>query len=101
MNTDELIAEFLKVDRTPELIRILVADTSWPSPSQPETAWRLHAKLPANASEAEIRQAQESALQDTLYFATCGTCRERQPAGWMHDDHICQSCATRDLGIVY
>ena len=101
MTDEELIADFVKAERTPGAVRIMVADISWPSPSQPETTWQEVGSLPATATDEEIATARQQAVTDTRYFAMCGTCREKQPVGWMHDDSICQSCASRDHGILY
>ena len=101
MTDGQLISDFTRIDRSPDAVQVMVADISWPSPSQPETTWHAVANLPADATDEETSAAQNRALADIRYFATCRTCREKQPAGWMHDESICQSCASRDLGIVY
>lgn len=101
MSDDQLVLEFTRVERSIGAVRIMVADIAWPSPSQPETTWEEVTRLLDTAMDTDIANAQQQAVADTRYFAMCGTCREKQPVGWMHDDNTCESCASRDHGILY
>ncbi|HEX5476119.1 MAG TPA: hypothetical protein VFX12_15785 [Vicinamibacterales bacterium] len=62
-------------------------------------AWRLVSNSHAfSAARALIDAARESRLSKYL---PCSHCGQKKPPESMHDDEICQSCAQRDLGIVY
>jgi hypothetical protein len=101
MTDEELITEFTKVDRKTDVFCIKVALIDWPSPAEPRTRWHVVTRLPSETSERDIAASRRALLKNRRYFRLCNTCRENNPIGWMHDDHICQSCAERTLGVVY
>jgi hypothetical protein len=101
MTEAEVIAEFTKTTRRPDGIRIVVAFIDWPSPAEPRTRWHVVTRLPTETPERNITAARNALLKNRRYFRLCNTCGETNPIGWMHDDHICQSCAEKDLGVVY
>ncbi|HET7617818.1 MAG TPA: hypothetical protein VFK20_04855 [Vicinamibacterales bacterium] len=62
-------------------------------------AWRRLSNTHAfTAARALMDAAIESRLSK---FGTCTHCGQRRPPESMHDDDVCQSCAQRDLGVVY
>lgn len=80
---------------------------SWNTPDSPtvqpirvgSVVWRRIQNASAvSAVHALIEAARESRLGT---FSVCSHCQRRQPPELMHDDDVCQSCAQRDLGIVY
>lgn len=101
MTDDELIAEFIRAERRNQVLQISLAHIEWPSPEEPKTTWRVVTRLQADASEEEIRQAIGTVLSDKRYFMTCGECGKKQPKGCMDDGEICQSCASKNHGVVY
>lgn len=52
-------------------------------------------------SPHEIEKAIDQLLANRRYFQICGRCRHLHPVGHMHDDFACQSCAEKNLGVVY
>ena len=57
--------------------------------------------LPATATETEVTSATANILDDARYFRVCRECEQRKPAGWMHNDRLCQGCAEAVHGVVY
>jgi hypothetical protein len=80
---------------------------SWESPHSPmvrpirvgSVVWR-HIPNPKAilAVHSLIDAARDSRLSK---FSVCSHCERRKPPESMHDEDVCQSCAQRDLGIVY
>ncbi|WP_421119864.1 hypothetical protein ACE2AJ_00450 [Aquihabitans daechungensis] len=49
-----------------------------------------------------VLEAAERAITTRLAtFATCEECHEATPPEWLHDTHLCQSCAAANHDIVY
>ncbi len=101
MNDRELLQEFLKVDRTESGIRILVRRIRWNGPAEPVSTWVVGQDLHPAATKAETEAAARGILEDDHYFRVCRECGERNPLGWMHDEAICQGCASDNHGVVY
>ncbi len=101
MNDDELIAEFTRVAEREGRSWLECLVISWPDPSEPESRWAPVSPLPAGATAEKIAAARRGLLEQLRFFRVCQRCHERNPAGWMHDLCICQTCAERHLGIVY
>ena len=68
-------------------------------------------KKPRRVGLLKWRRLPESALWDALSalikgarearrsrFQVCQHCGETTPPEWLHDDHVCQSCADRHQG---
>ena len=58
----------------------------------------------------DLEQIEEAQLADLITkaqvqqqgsFGNCEYCGQHKPKGWMHGEDVCQSCAERELGIVY
>lgn len=101
MNDQELIRQFIAVERTPAQIAIKVCQIRWPHPHNPESHWHVAMILAPTATESETEAAVGQVLHDRRYFRVCEECGTRQPDGWMFGDAICQSCAERNHGVVY
>jgi hypothetical protein len=99
MNDDELIRDFIRVDRSDGMIRILVGSVGR-DVQAPVTRWLVGAILPSVSSDADIEDAIEDVLQSPDHFALCPECGERVPLGWM-DMGVCQTCSARDSGVVH
>ncbi len=97
----ELRQDYIKVDRQASGTNILVCVVTWSGPHTPESRWEVGRKLAPEASESDIEAAIQSLLEDTRFFGVCSHCGERNQHGHMHSETICQSCAERDLGVVY
>jgi len=97
MNDEELIKQFIRIERRGYGIDIEFDDFHWPHPSTPVSRWTIVSELALEASKEQIDTAVRSVLDDSRYFRVCPTCHERKPNGWMHDDTVCQGCS----GAVY
>jgi hypothetical protein len=61
--------------------------------------WR---RIPNPSAISAVRSLIEAARESRLArFSICSHCEQRKPPELMHDADMCQSCAQRDLGIVY
>jgi hypothetical protein len=59
-----------------------------------------------NLGESDLEAAVSAAIEKArtvrlATYRTCARCDEINPPEWMHDAQVCQSCAERDLGVVY
>lgn len=101
MNDRELLSEFVRIERTVDLVSILVREIHWDGPHTPVSTWVKADDLPATATEAEASAAAARVLRDRRFFRICGECEQRKPTGWMDDDQICQGCAEQNHGVVH
>jgi hypothetical protein len=101
LNENELIKEFIRVNRDHDCLRILVHEISWHGPNRSVSEWNEAARLKPTAKNSEINKKIKDILQDVRYFAVCLECGERKSKGLMHDEAICQSCAIKNHGVVY
>jgi hypothetical protein len=89
VNDDELIKEFIRVERRDDAVDIRVRQITWPTPSWPVGNWTVVRELPSEASTEQIDKAVRFVLADARFFGVCGQCRERNPNGWMRDAEVC------------
>jgi len=62
-------------------------------------AWR---RLPPPAARSAIAALIDAARESRLStFAVCRFCARRIAPEWLHEDDVCQDCATEHLGVVY
>lgn len=96
----DLIANCIRVRRGTTWDRVFVIAISWQGPHSPRAAWRC-----AHARPARLARGQEdlirAALANRKYFRVCEECGKTNLRGWMHDAHICMSCAENHHGVVY
>lgn len=97
----EMLEEFTSVQHRPDGIAIRVCRITWTGPHTSKIHWHTVALLPLGSAESGVAVERRKLLDNPKYFSVCAECRERTPAGWMHDAAICQSCATRNHGVVY
>ena len=79
----------------------LVAIVKWEGPHTPSLDWTTFRRWKREPTEERLQKAQAAALARPRFFRTCSICHELNNAGHMHDDHICQGCAERHLGVVH
>lgn len=102
MKDEELLMEFvLERFYYDEAIVFFVCQIRWEGPHTPVQEWVPVSVLPAMSSPVEIEKAKRALLKRRRFFKVCDVCGERKPDGWMHDNELCQSCAERELGVVY
>ena len=77
-----------------------VAVVNWTG-QYPRLNWRRFREWPGKPTSDQLQESREAALQDPEYFGTCERCGEICNVGHMHDPQTCQSCAERELGVVY
>lgn len=99
-NDDAILAEFLRVIRTPDATRIEAQVISWHGPANPTSAWHVARQLAPAATDAEVDSALREVLQDRTFFAVCRRCGERNPQGWMGDT-TCHGCMQQYEGVVF
>jgi len=78
-----------------------VGVVGWDGPHTPFTRWKPFRTWKTPPPEARLERAKASARKDPRFFRTCTRCHELTNAGHMHNDHTCQSCAERHLGVVH
>lgn len=101
MADSEFVEEFFRIERETQETRILVRMISWDGPYTPVSKWVPGLTLSDDASATDVDEAISTLLQDPKFFCLCEECSERKPVGWMHDERICQGCASRNHGVVY
>ena len=100
MTNRELRKEFIRVEKTPNEVQILVREIRWQGPHTPIHTWAVGKRLPDTASEVDVEKATARILRDDRYFRVCPECNEKKPFGW-NDGSICQRCAEESHGVVY
>lgn len=101
MTENEIIQKFTRARRQKDCLAIQVLRITWPHPHEPKSRWHTIATLPSDADEPSIASERKKAAHHPRYFAVCQECKKRNPIGWMLDDHICQSCAEKNHGVVF
>jgi hypothetical protein len=99
MTKEELIAEFISIDSLPNKTTFHVGCIVWDGHT-PDIKWKKYSELDGEISDTIKDSQLFEILSDTKFFRVCKECSEMNPVGWMHDKHICQSCA-EESGIVY
>jgi hypothetical protein len=100
-NDDEILTEFTRIGEGDSEVIIQVLVITWPQPHMPRSVWTAAARLPAYMDRAAVEQHRRKLLDRSDLFGICTRCSERKPAGWMHDRHVCRSCAERTMRAVY
>ena len=106
MTDDELIKEFIRVDRTGSETTIAVCKIQWDGPHTPVSNWKIAASFPAETTDDNVATVVAGILRDRHFFQVCTECNERKPNGWMMGngtplDSICQSCGERHHGVIF
>ena len=102
IHTDvQLIADYMRVVESLGGYVLEVGVVGWDGPHRPCMIWKVFRKWRHAPSAQRLAAAQQKALQESRFFKICFTCHERHNVGHMFDSEICQTCAERDLGIVY
>ena len=102
MNDSDLANEFIRQEAVGQSVHVLVRLIEWHGgPANPTSRWKLIAKINIADAESKLGPAIRRVLDDRRYFGRCEECGERNPAGWMHSEKLCQSCAEANHGVVY
>jgi hypothetical protein len=101
MNQQQIIKEFIKVEKGNTSTKLFVKEIKWESPHTPTEDWILISEVGFYADKAKVDEMIKAILMNEKYFKTCEECDEINPDGWMHDNKICQGCATKHHGVVY
>ena len=88
-------------DTPPRGLVLEVGIVRWPMPWHPEVKWQRYWVWSARPTEREIEKAKTALAEDPRFFRNCALCGVRNNAGHMHDDRVCQSCATKHFGVAY
>lgn len=94
------LADFFRCAETAHGWSFQVATVVWEGHT-PELEWTTIRRWKTAPDPARLQKAHTAALATPRYFRTCTRCHELNNAGHMHNDHTCQSCAERHLGVVH
>lgn len=116
-NIDEIKKEYIRIGASRNGLQLEVRCINWEGPHTPVSNWvvvkRFDNVIPdenrcyeIDSSEIalsayELEKAISKVLNSSRYFQICGRCRTLNPGGHMHDDFMCQGCASKFLGNVY
>lgn len=99
MQIDELLKDWIKIDRENERTRVFVRVVRW-NGHTPFTDWKLWQTLDEGAAPDE--QAIARAVHaDKRFFATCTMCGAHVALGHMIDTTTCHGCAEQHLGVIF
>lgn len=98
---DQLIDEFMRVSETEDGYVLEVGVVGWDGPHTPFITWKGFRKWRHAPNPQRLAAAQQKALQESRFFKICSYCHERNNAGHMLEDNVCQECGKRYLGVVY
>ena len=101
MTDAELIDDFMRTKSVAGATILQVATVAWSGPHRPSLRWRKFRTWSSTPDPAEVVAAQTETLANPKFFQRCDRCGERNNIGHMHDDHTCQGCAERYLGVVH
>lgn len=93
--------EYFRCIGTDEAWEFQVGVVTWEGAHTPNLVWKVFRRWNSPPDASRIQRAKAAALRQSRYFRTCKTCYEVTNAGHMFDAEICQSCAERQLGVVY
>jgi hypothetical protein len=96
-----ILKEFIKIEKCKTSTQLFVKEIIWESPHTPTENWILISEVDSNSDKATVDEMIKAILMNEKYFKTCKECGEINPDGWMHDNKICQGCATKHHGVVY
>ena len=100
MTRDEIIEQFIKIEELPEKIIFNVMKIDWDG-HIPVDEWCIFSEITGAITVVQRKKEISRILRSKRYFHTCTECNELNPNGWMHDKIICQSCAEKNLDVVY
>ena len=96
-----MLQEFTRVRQRKDCVSVQVLWITWPHPHEPKSHWHTVTNLPTDADRQSIAAERKKVLHNPRHFAVCEECQERNPVGWMLDEHICQSCAEKNHGVAF
>jgi len=92
---------------SPTTVTVEAYAARWNGPHELVTAGRQVGVFPLpTADEPGLLAAVKAAIGQArairlATYRTCTHCGQTNPPEWMHDQTVCQTCAERDLGVVY
>jgi hypothetical protein len=96
-----LIDDLTRVRDDGDWVVIDVAQIFWPSSSDPDVIWHPIKTLDKPCTAEQILRMRQQLLKRKTFFGLCELCQKRHAQGHMHNNRICQSCASDHLGVVY
>lgn len=87
----------------PDAMELRLPVLTWIGPHKSAQTSRLWERYALDQlEEAQLADLIAQALvQQQESFSDCQYCGQHKPKGWMHGEDVCQSCAEKELGIVY
>ncbi len=95
------------VGMTADEVSVSVFSVLWEGPHTPRVFPRRLASLcwchiPASSLMMSLHTLVDAASElRRESYSSCERCGKTKPPEWMHGDSICQSCAEKELGVVY
>jgi hypothetical protein len=92
---------------TASRVSVSVFTVRWEGPHTPRVRPRQLAslrwdRLPASRLMMVLHDLTDTAAETRrATFRKCTRCGKTRPPEWMHGEDTCQSCAERELGVVY
>ena len=99
--TPDDVAADLRVIDTPDGVTLEVCSVVWADPATPTSVWQAYRSWPSAPRPDELAAARAAAAADTRFFRICTVCDEVTSAGTMHDQRVCQGCASSMYGVLY
>jgi hypothetical protein len=88
------IKDFMRVVELEDGFVMEVGVVGWKDSHTPFIHWKPYRRW-------RLAAAQQKALQEYRFFRICQICQDRHNVGHMFNSDICQSCAERDLRVVF
>jgi len=101
MTDQEIIDEFIEVIEEDAMTRFTVKIIEWPHPAEPVSRPSVVSEVKGRLSPEQIDKEKLRISRMRRYFRRCVECKQLNPVGWMLDTKICQSCASKNHGVVF
>lgn len=100
-NDDDVLQECTRVraEADAQVVEVCVVRETGTCSS--DATWVEAARLPVDASDAELATARRKLLSRRELFAICKECHERTVVGHMWMRSICQSCAATNHDVLF
>jgi len=93
--------EYFRCVKTEQGWEFQVGVVTWPEAHMPTLAWKTFRLWKTQPDASRTCRAQAAVLRQPRFFRTCSSCHEITNAGQMDDAVTCQSCASREFGVLY
>lgn len=95
------LEQYFRCMKTEQGWEFQVGVVTWPEVYTPDLVWKTFRLWKTQPDASRTGRARAAALRQPRFFCTCLLCHETLNVGHMEDAKTCQSCASRELGVVY